>query len=415
MARIGHAGRGGRPDETARLLSNLAAHPAAACLAVRLAADEVDRALSGILIDSLSKRVRLAVEVVEGEVPAAANAVVAMAARLARRRPRVGLMQSRDVLATQQGARLLAVPCDPPAPGDSTLVAAYAPLGAEPLLGLFSKGAEVIVTGPVAPSAFAVAFARHEHRWAADAYDSLAAAAAVGRAISGGAACLSGGGDLEGDDPGLPFADIAADGTVTIGSTGNAVSGTSMALALLDGVRDPGALVEPDVSIDLSGARLIGSGISGISGRAPQDWLDGRLVFESGYYAEAELAFGGSGSAGRAIAAARALESRLASVLGDDRFRVEVVGVESVLRSAGERAGDLTVVPGRDVRLRLAARTTTLELARTALSEFAAVAERAAGSPGGLRQSLTRARHLCVAQIPKSLVPWSATPPAGDP
>ncbi|MBI1244235.1 MAG: acyclic terpene utilization AtuA family protein [Alphaproteobacteria bacterium] len=412
MARIGHAGRGGRPDHTARLLEILAAHQTSACLAVRLSGEEADRALSGILIDCLSKRIRLAVEVIDGDVAAVANSIVGMAARLARRRPRVGLLQSRDILATQQGVRLLAVPCDPPAPAGSALVAALAPLGAEPLLGLFARGAEVIVTGPLATSALAVAFARHEHRWPADAYQNLAAAAMAGRVICGGAASLSGALDDIDAASGLPFVDIGPDGAVSLGSSGTAPSTESLALALLDGVRDPGAIIEPDVTVDLSTLSLLGLAMSGVAGRAPVDWLAGTLTFESGFNAEAEIAFGGSGAAGRAIAAARALERRLSGVLKDERFRVEVVGVDSITRSATEHAGDLPIVPGRDVRLRLVARTANQELARAALAEFESMVEQAPGGAGGMRKSMTRARHLSTAQIPRALAPWSATPPA---
>ncbi len=414
MARVGHAGRGGRPDETARLLASLASYPGSACLVLRLAVDDIERALSGVLIECLSKRVRLVVEIVEGTVPAASNALVAMAARLARRRPRVGTLQSRDILATQQGARLLAVPCDPPAPGDSTLVEAVAPLGAEPLLGLFSKGAEVIVCGSVAPSAVCVAFARHEHRWPADAFGQIAGAAAAGRILKVGPAGIGRVLDEPSPAAGLPFADIAVDGSIKFGSSGIAPTPAGLALALLDGVRDPASVVEPDVTLDLSNATILGATLSGVAGRHAADWLDGRLVFESGFLAEGELAFGGTGAAARAIQAARSLEGRLAAALRDERFRVEVVGVESATRAAGERAGDLAIVPGRDVRIRVAARTATQELARTALAEFLALSESVPGGPGGLRRTLARARHVCVAQIPKALVPWSVTAPAVD-
>ncbi len=415
MARVGHAGRGERPDLSAGLLAQLVVRDGPACLVVRLAVSDVERALGGILIDCLSKRVRLAVEVPEGDPAQVANAVVALAARLGKRRPRVGLLQTRDILATQEGARLLAVPCDPPPPPNSTLVAARAPLGAEPLLGLLAKGAEVVVSGLLSPSAIAIAFARHEHRWQATDHDRIAAAAAAGRILSAGAAAT--GGDLD-DAPsnvGLPFADVAADGVITFGSTGATPRVAGLALSLLDGVRDPHALVEPDVTVDLDDATLLGNVLTGVRGRAPADWIAGTLDFETGFVAEAELGYGGTGAATRAIAAARELEKRLAATMHDDRYRVEIVGIDASTKSAGERAANLAIVPARDVRLRMAVRTVARAAADGALAEFASLASFGSAGAGGLRTSVAPERRLCEARIPKAFVPWSATPPAGEP
>ncbi|MBI3504920.1 MAG: acyclic terpene utilization AtuA family protein [Proteobacteria bacterium] len=409
MARIGHAGRGERPDLTAGLLAQLAARDGPACLVVRLSITDVERALGGILIDCLSKRVRLAIEVVDSEPSYVANAVVALAARLGKRRPRIGLLQSRDILATQDGARLLAVPCDPPPPPNSTLVAVTAPLGAEPLIGLLAKGSEILVTGPLSPAAIAVAVARHEHRWPANDYDRIAGTAAAGRILGAGAA--SAGGDLD-DMPervGLPFADIAADGVATFGATGSAPRIAGLALSLLDGVRDPGALVEPDATVDLGNATLLGPVLTGVRGKAPEDWIEGTLEFEAGFLAEAECGFGGTGAATRAIAAARDLEARLTRSMGESRFRVEIVGIDASTKAAGERAANLPLVPARDARIRMAARTATRAAADGAVAEFAALVAFGPAGAGGLCASVVPERRASVARIPKRYVPWSAT------
>ncbi len=414
MVRIGHAGRGERPNLTAGLLAQLVAHDGPSCLVVRLSIGEVERALAGVLIDCLSKRVRLAIEVVESEPGYVANAVVALAARLGKRRPRIGLLQSRDILATQDGARLLAVPCDPPPPPNSTLVAVSAPLGAEPLLGLLSKGSEILVTGPLSPSAIAIAFARQEHRWPSGDFDRIAGAAAAGRILSAGAA--SAGGDLD-DAPekiGLPYADIAADGVATFGTTGTPQRIAGLALSLLDGVRDPHAIVEPDATVDLDDATLLGPVLTGVRGSAPTDWLAGTLEFESGFVAEGEFGYGGTGSTVRAIAAARELETRLAATMGDGRYRVEIVGIDASTKAAGDRAANLAVVPGRDARVRMAVRAATRTTAEAAIAEFASLVAFGPAGAGGLRTSILPERRLSVARIPKAYVPWSATQMAAE-
>jgi hypothetical protein len=411
--RLAHAGRGFRPDETKELLVHLLAEPGPHCLMLRLNARDVERALGPVLIECLTGRVRLAIEVPQGEPAQVAHALNALAAKLGRRRPRVGLIEGGDLLATQSGAALLGLPCDPPPPPDSTLVAAQARFGAEPLLALFAKGAEILVSGPLAPSATSVAFARYAHRWGEGDHMRLAAAAAAGRILSANAAAV--GGDL--DDPaidgpreiGLPLADIAEDGGVSFESTRDAPPVAGLALALLDGIDDPRHHVEPDVTLDLDDATLIGAKLSGVRGGAAPGHLPGLLTFETGFVGEGELAYGGTGAAGRAIAAARLLETRLADLPPGARARVEIVGIDSATRGCGERAADLAVLPGKDVRLRLAVRAETRADVDAALAEFAALAAFGPAGAGGVRQAAHPERRVSTARIPRGLAPLRAS------
>ncbi|MCM0019080.1 MAG: DUF1446 domain-containing protein [Tagaea sp.] len=405
--RLAHAGRGFRPDETKELLVHLLAGPGPHCLMLRLTARDVERALGPVLIECLSGRVRLAIEVPSGEPAPVANAINALAAKLGRRRPRVGTIEGNDLLATQVGASLLGLPCDPPPPPESTLVAASVRFGAAPLLALFAKGAEAIVSGPLAPSATAIAFARHCHRWPETDYARIAAAAAAGRILAAGAGAV--GGDLF--DPaidamreiGLPLVEIAEDGLATFESTRDPPPVAGLALALLDGLEDPRHVAGPDVTLDLDDATLIGPRLSGVRGSAPPLRLPGNLTFEIGFVGEGELAYGGTGAAGRAIAAARILETRLQTLPPDCRARVEIVGIDSATRGAGARAADLAVVPGKDVRLRLAVRGPARADVEAALAEFAGLATFGPAGAGGVRQSAHPERRVSTTVVPHAL------------
>ncbi len=416
MPRLGHAGRGERPDATAALLERLTAHDGLACLAVRLSLSGIERALGPILIECLSRRVRLAVEVDgDGDPGLVANALTALAARLGKRRPRLGLVGAHVMLPSLDTARLESLALDPPMPPGAKLVGAGAPLGAEPLLGLLAKGSEVIVSGPLSPGALAIALCRQDHRWSADDYDRLAGAAAAGRVVSAGAAGT--GGDLD-DAPagiGLPYVDLAPDGVASFASTGQPPRNAGLALALLDGVRDPSSLCEPDVTVDLDDATLLGPNLSGVRGAAAADRVEGTLMFETGNIAEAECAYGGTGAAGRAVAAARELEGRLAALLGDERFRIEIAGLDAATKSAGERASDLSVVPSRDVRLRMAVRTAARAAGEAALAEFAALAAFGPAGAGGFTSRLAPERRTSVARFPRAYVSWRASSAADGP
>ncbi len=410
MLRIGHAGGGERPLETAALLANLAEREGTNVLVMRLEPGDINRALGDILVPCLSKRVRLVVEVPQGDPLAVANALAALAARRGQRRPRLGLVEGHDLLATQPPALLASLPCDPPMAPDLAVRAAVAPLGAEPLLGLIAKGSEILVTGRLAVSAAAIAFARHAYRWPSDAYDKLAAAAAIGRILAAGAASV--GGDLDDAMPVacLPFADIAPDGTALFQAThARPVRVAGLALALLDGLRAPGQWVEPDVLVDLGEAVLEGPRLSGVAGRAAPDWLVGEFAFDGSLVGEAEASYGGTGAGARALAAASDLEDRLAALPGDARWRVEIVGLDAAAKTAGERVRDLAVAPSRDVRVRLAVRGQTQAPIHAALLEFQAMTVFGSAGAALLRATQSRERRIANAQVPKDLVTVRAT------
>jgi hypothetical protein len=173
-------------------------------------------------------------------------------------------------------------------------------------------------------------------------------------------------------------------------------------------------LVEPDATVDLSEATLLGPVLTGVSGTAPENWLPGELSFEGDTTGEMELSYGGGGAAARALAAARTLEARLSALPGDARFRVDLVGLDAAAKAAGERAADLAVVPGRDVRLRLAVRGERPEQVHAALSECAALVAFGTAGAALLRRTIGPERRTATVQIPKSLVAWRATQMTGD-
>lgn len=415
MLRIGHAGHGERPVETAALLERLSEAEGTNVLVLQLDASDVERALGDVLVPCLAKRVRLVVEVPDGDPLAVANALAGLAARLGKRRPRVGVLEGHNLLATQLPAVLAALRCDPPPPPGFVLAAAEAELGSEPLLGLIAKGAEVLVTGVVAASAVAIAFARHVHRWPAGDFDRLAAAACVGRILRAGAAAV--GGDLDATVPvaGLPYADISADGSVRFHATqAGPLRVAGLALALLDGLATPMQWIEPDVTVDLGNAVLHGPQLEAVAGGPAANWVAGRFVFEGGCEVAAEIAYGGGSAAARGLAAARDLEKRLAALPGDARVRVEIVGFDAAAKAAGEQVRDLAVAPGRDVRVRVAVRGETGLQVQAALAEAKALVR--FGPAGGalLRAAATSERRVSVARIDKGLVSPRATQMTGD-
>jgi hypothetical protein len=171
-------------------------------------------------------------------------------------------------------------------------------LGAAGVVRALEQGADVVITGRVADAALFLAPMVFEHGWSWTDWDTLAAGVVVGHLLE----CSNqvAGGNYSGDwwnvvdlaHVGMPFAEVADDGTAVItkslGTSGR-VSFDTVREQLLYEVHDPSAYVSPDVVVDMTTVVLeeIGTDrvrVSGATGRPRPSTLKG-LVFEHGGWA----------------------------------------------------------------------------------------------------------------------------------
>lgn len=207
-----------------------------------------------------------------------------------------------------QGLRIAAVHHDPPAdPGldRSATVATVAYAGAAGIVQALAEGADVVITGRVADAALFLAPLIHEHGWAWDDWDRLAAGIAVGHLLECSGQCT--GGTYSGDwwntvdysRCGLPIAEVAEDGTAVItkpAGTGGRVSFDTVREQLLYEVHDPSRYLTPDVVADFASAHLDDQGddrvvLSGVRGSQRPDQLKALRYSNEGYTAEIVLTF----------------------------------------------------------------------------------------------------------------------------
>ena len=193
----------------------------------------------------------------------------------------------------------------PPDPAHDGTLALVAYTGAAGVVRALEEGADVVITGRTADAALFLAPLVHEHGWAWDDWDRLAAGATVGHLLecSGQAT----GGNFSGDwwngfgyrNPGMPIAEVDADGTATItkppGTSGR-VSFDTVREQLLYEVHDPTAYVTPDVVVDLASARLTDLGddrvqVEGLQGAPRPDQLKALRYSIAGHTAELTLTF----------------------------------------------------------------------------------------------------------------------------
>ena len=146
-------------------------------------------------------------------------------------------------------------------PSPAVLASAY--LGARPIVDALAQGADVVITGRCADAALFLAPLVHEHGWAWDDWDRLAAGVLVGHLLE----CS---GQTAGREPQrdwwtvphpwdlpYPIAEVDADGTAVITkprASGGRVSFDTVRHQLLYEVHDPTRYLAPDVVADFTSA-----------------------------------------------------------------------------------------------------------------------------------------------------------------
>jgi hypothetical protein len=337
-------------------------------------------------------RVRLVSNFGAANPIAAADAIVALARDLDLPL-KVAAVTGDDVLA--------ALDLEEPALETGRPLSSYAPrvsanayLGAEALLPALATGADIIVTGRVADPSLFVAPLMHHFGWSAHDLDRLARGTAVGHLLEcagqlcGGYYADPGRKDIPGMAYlGFPFADVDADGNASLSKvegSGGAITLATATEQLLYEVTDPFGYLTPDVTADFSAVRLADLGrdrvrVEGARGRERPARLKVSVGYEAGYVGEGEIGYAGTNAQARAELAAAIVRERLEGRF--DEMRVDLIGVTSL----HGRAFDPSTHP-YEVRLRVAARAATAELAARVGDEVEALYTNGPAGGGGTRK-----------------------------
>jgi hypothetical protein len=228
-------------------------------------------------------------------------------------------------------------------PGDALFASAY--LGARPIVDALAQGADIVITGRVADASLFLAPLVHEHGWAWDDWDRLAAGILVGHLLECSGQSI--GGNYSGDwwalphpwDLPYPIATVAADGTAVISKphgSGGRVSTDTLRHQLLYEVHDPSRYLSPDVVADFTSARfedLQGDRvrITDVRGTPATDTYKMLLSAHAGWSGEARVAFSWPDAYEKAKATAAILRKRVElAELVVDEWLVEYWGVNAL-------------------------------------------------------------------------------------
>lgn len=164
---------------------------------------------------------------------------------------------------------------------DVEYISANAYLGCWGIVEALGRGADIVVTGRTTDAALVCGPAAWHHRWSRHDLDALAGAVVAGHVIECGTQATGGNysffEEIEGlEHPGFPFAEIAADGSSTIGKhpgTGGGINIGTVTSQLLYEIDSP-AYLGPDVTSRFDTIQLSETGrdrvrITGVRGESP--------------------------------------------------------------------------------------------------------------------------------------------------
>ena len=266
---------------------------------------------------------------------------------------RIGVVEGDDLLArlpelVAAGHELRNLDSGAPIAGVlDHVTSANAYLGARPVVEALADGAQIVLCGRITDTALALAPLVHEHGWAPDDWDRLAAGTIAGHILECGAQATGGNFTRFWEVPelwnvGYPIAEVAADGSFVVTKhpgSGGLVSVDTVAEQLVYEMGDPHAYVTPDVTADFTSIRLEQEGpdrvrVFAVRGRPNTPFLKVSASYLDGWKAAGQVTLSGPRALEKARLAADIVWKRLARAgvaFADADRRAEYLGVSGVL------------------------------------------------------------------------------------
>lgn len=330
---------------------------------------------------------------------------------------KVAAVTGDDVLAAlDPGQKTLE--SDEPVFRYGTLISANAYIGADALLPALETDADVIVAGRVADPSLFLAPMIHHYGWSLDDYDRLAQGTVVGHLlecagqITGGYFADPGKKDVPNlAQLGFPYADVEPDGTAVISKlegTGGVIHLGTVKEQLLYEVTHPAAYLTPDSTADFTAVRLRELGpnrvqVSGGRGRPRPDTLKVSVGYHAGYIGEGEISYAGTNALGRAQLAGEIIRERLASY-DLSEIRIDYIGCNSAHRTSFG-----AIDQPYEIRLRVAAKAASQELAAVIGEEVEALYTNGPAGGGGARKYVNEVIGIVSVLIPRDSVRTQVT------
>jgi hypothetical protein len=302
----------------------------------------------------------------------------------------------------------------------SRIISANAYLGVDGIVDALQAGANIVITGRVADPSLFLAPIMFELGWDKDDYARLGQGIVAGHLMECGAQVTGGYFADPGykDVPelwrvGFPIAEVSENGDVIITKVedaGGVVTRATCTEQLLYEIHDPARYVTPDAVADFSNVTLQEIApdqvlVQGATARTKPATLKVSLGYRDGYVGKGEISYGGSGAYARARLAGDIVARRLDDLLVPiQELRIDLIGVNSLYRDSISASIHPALHEVPETRLRVAARTDSVEDARKIGNEVETLYTNGPAGGGGVSKSVAEIVAIGSILIPRDEV-----------
>jgi hypothetical protein len=355
--------------------------------------------VEAVLPACLENHVRIVTNMGAANPAGAAEAVAAIARRLGARLT-IAILTGDDVrdAIVESDARLDEMDrtistCRKP------ILSANAYLGAEGIVAALARGADVVITGRTADPSLFLAPMIFEFGWPLDDWPRLGAGTVIGHLLE----CA---GQVTGGyfaDPGVkdvpdlarlgfPLAEVDERGAAVltkVEGSGGCITTATCKEQLLYELHRPDRYLTPDVTADFSGVRFTRLdrdrvAVEGGTGRARPATLKVSVGYSDGFIGEGQISYAGPGAVARARLAIEIVKARLAlRAIEPNEIRYDCIGVDAILGASRVARADPA-----EVRVRVAARCATSEMATAIGNEVEALYTNGPAAGGGATKAV---------------------------
>lgn len=277
------------------------------------------------------------------------------------------------------------------------IISANAYIGAEGIVEALNNDADIIVTGRVADPSLVLGPLIYEFGWEYTDYELLGKGTLAGHLLEC-ASQVTGG--YFADPPykvvpelwnlGFPIGEINEKGDIIItklDDVGGLVTVDTVKEQILYEIQDPEKYFTPNVVADFSKVTVSQIGkdrvlVKNAGGKYETDFYKTSVGFKNGYIGEGEISYGGLGAYERAKLAAEIIKKRLETLnIPVQEIRIDYIGVTSLY---GNELGSGNMP--NEVRLRIAARAESKEVAEIIGNEVEALYTNGPTAGGGVRK-----------------------------
>ncbi len=377
--------------------------------------------MEAVLLTCKEQGIKIVTNMGAANPHAAAKEVLAIAKALGITSLKVGVVSGDDVLPQVLSGNFSVMET-----GESIstmkgdIISANAYLGSEPIVEALSLGADIVITGRVSDPALFLAPLMYEFGWSSSDWEKLGQGILVGHLlecaaqVTGGYFADPGYRDVPNlENLGFPIAEVSENGEVIITKvegSGGCVTTATCSAQLLYEIEDPAQYLQPDVIADFSQVTLFEVSKDRVqakkaSGHPRPNMIKATVGKRDGFIGDGQISYAGLGAVSRGQLALDVLQKRIeASGIQLLDIRYELIGVNAIHGESLSRGHE-----PYEVRVRVAARTTTKKEAEYVVNEVEAMYLNGPAGGGGATKSVREVISAISVLLPRDLIKTSVS------